>query len=414
MWALPAFAQPAGSEMVPAAAEATDKSGISQFGGPNSVGGTLNRDREAKAAVPWGGVFLEPYFDFKKRIEKDYGLAFGFDYNALLQAANESLGEDTAAGGVFRIFGRWTFTGRGSENTGTLVYKVENRHRLGTDIAPKALGFETGYAGLTAVTFSDVGWLLTNLFWHQQFLGNRAAFAAGVVDSTDYVNVYSLISPWTDFSNQAFTIEPTIPLPNQGLGGAVRVMAADNFYVIGGIADANGDPSDPGNFFDSFFDDAEFLTHVEVGWIASFEKQVSDNVHLTAWHADERRQAQVSDGWGVAFSFNRLIADKWEPFVRAGYAEDGGALWERSVSMGLGYHTRKKSDKIGLGLNWSRPSEDTFGPGLDDQYTAEIFYRFQLLKTLSITPDLQLLINPSLNPDEDLIVVFGIRGRISF
>ena len=60
---------------------------------------------------------------------------------------------------------------------------------------------------------------------------------------------------------------------------------------------------------------------------------------------------------------------------------------ERSVSAGLGYHTRKGSDMIGPGLNWSRPWEDTFGPGLVDQYTAEIYYRFQVLKVLTITPD---------------------------
>ena len=89
-------------------------------------------------------------------------------------------------------------------------------------------------------------------------------------------------------------------------------------------------------------------------------------------------------------------------------------MWEGASSAGLGYHTRNKGDLLGLGINWSRPSEDTFGPGLDDQYTAEIYYRFQLLKVLTITPDVQLLVNPALNPDEDLVAVFGIRGRISF
>jgi hypothetical protein len=70
------------------------------------------------------------------------------------QAASDSLGEDNAAGGVFRAYGQWTLVGKDSENTGTLTYKVENRHRLETDIAPRGLGSEIGYAGLTAVTFS--------------------------------------------------------------------------------------------------------------------------------------------------------------------------------------------------------------------------------------------------------------------
>ena len=121
-----------------------------------------------------------------------------------------------------------------------------------------------------------------------------------------------------------------------------------------------------------------------------------------------------ADGWGVAFSFSRLFEDTWEPFFRAGYAKEGGALWEGSISAGLGYHTRNKGDLLGLGISWGRPSEDTFGPGLDDQYTAEIYYRFQLLKVLTITPDVQLLINPALNPEEDRIWIFGLRARIGF
>ena len=414
LWRLPVSAQQSESKAARVAGEEVVNGESSQFGGPSSVRGMIDKDRETKAAVPVRFHFLNEYFDFKKRVEKEYAFAFGFDYNALLQVATDSLGEDDAAGGVFRAFGHWTLVGRDTEDKGRLVYKVENRHRLGTDIPPKDLGFETGYVGQTAITFSDIGWALTNLYWSQHLLNNRVGFVAGVVDTTDYVDVYGLVNPWTDFSNFAFSNGPTIPSPSQGLGAAIGVMATDNLYVLGGIADANGDPTDPGNAFDSFFNDAEFFTHLEVGWISSWERRFSDNIHLTAWHADERKQAQVPNGWGMAFSFSRLFADTWEPFFRAGYAKDGGALWKGSIGAGFGYHTRKRGDLLGFGLNWSRPNENTYGPGLNDQYTAEIYYRFQLFKVLTITPDVQLLFNPAEYPDENMIAIFGIRGRLSF
>ena len=73
----------------------------SHFGGPNSVGGQLKKDSEATAAVPWADDLLEPYFDFKKRVEQNYGFAFGIDYNALFQVATERPGHDRSRGSRF-------------------------------------------------------------------------------------------------------------------------------------------------------------------------------------------------------------------------------------------------------------------------------------------------------------------------
>ena len=82
---------------------------------------------------------------------------------------------------------------------------LENRHRLRADVVPAALAGKIGYAGLTAVPFSDAGSIFTNLYWHQSFLDNRLAYVVGIVDVTDYVGVYVLVNPWTDFVNLAFS-----------------------------------------------------------------------------------------------------------------------------------------------------------------------------------------------------------------
>jgi len=389
-----------------------------RFGGPNSVGSQLKTDDKVKEHL----FKLEdlqhafkPYYDFKRRVNQKIGLQFGGDYNMLIQDASRSLGEDTAAGGVFRFYGHWKLLGRDSKNTGTLVYKVENRHRLGTDIAPQQLAGEIGYAGLTAQTFSNAGWELTNFFWQQELLEGRLMFGAGVVDVTDYVDTYGFVNPWTDFSNLAFLTDPTIPAPNQGLGAAVLATFTDNIYVLAGLADANGDPTDPWEGFHTFFGDHEFFKHMELGWYASWKNRIENNIHLTGWQADARENSNIPSGWGVAFSFNHIVADQWLPFARLGYSDGGaGTILERSVSIGVGRYMRQKNDVLGIGLNWGRPSEETFGPGLRDQYTAELYYRCHLLPHLTITPDVQLVVNPALNPTDDQIWVFGFRARIDF
>ena len=92
----------------------SNKSGyknVPEFGGPNSVVGTLKEDDTVKESLfRFDGMqrLLKPYFDFKAQVKEDYGLAFGADYTALYQWANKSPGSNDAAGGIFRFFGDWT------------------------------------------------------------------------------------------------------------------------------------------------------------------------------------------------------------------------------------------------------------------------------------------------------------------
>ena len=100
------------------------------------------------------------------------------------------------------------------------------------------------------------------------------------------------------------------------------------------------------------------------------------------------------------------------PFLRGGYAEDGGSLLQKSVTTGFGWYMASNSHLLGLAIGWGEVNETTWGEGLDDQITTELFYRAQLSERLAFTPTLQYLINPALNPDVNSIFVWGIRGRI--
>jgi porin len=105
------------------------------------------------------------------------------------------------------------------------------------------------------------------------------------------------------------------------------------------------------------------------------------------------------------------------PFIRAGYAKDGNSLLERSVSTGFAYQPDPiggdAGNLLGFGANWGAPNEAVFGAGLDDQYALELFYRLQVTKEIAITPDIQFVMNPALNPGEDNLWVFGLRVRLA-
>ena len=78
------------------------------------------------------------------------------------------------------------------------------------------------------------------------------------------------------------------------------------------------------------------------------------------------------------------------------------------------HHFEDGISLLGLGLNWGQPNEDTFGPGLDDQFTTEFFARLQVLQNFQLTPDIQYISNPARNTEADQSWVYGLRGRVVF
>lgn len=397
MWGEASLAQPAAS-----------------LSGPSSVPAQiLDNDAAARTSAAAGINPPKELQDANARLESEYGLTLGTDYQALFQHATTSPGAQDAAGNVLRLYGQWSpFERRAAD--GSLVFKVEYRGKLGTSITPQALGPEVGYAGLTSVTFSDAGGLLTNLYWKQAFDDNRFAFVAGVVDVTDYLDVYALVNPWTDFNNLSFSTNPTIPAPSQGLGAAAGWRFAPDYYVLGGIADANGNPHQPQDFFSGFFSVREYFYHVELGWIGSWEKRVTDNVHVSLWGRDPRDATGVDRGRGITFSASGTVNERWTPFVRAGYSSGGGAPVDRMVSAGFGYRLNDRSDYIGFGAGWARPPSASPGARVENQYTFETYYRLQLLPHVQIVPSVQFIDNPPNNPTSDSLWVLSLRLRAAF
>jgi len=398
---------------VSAAAAETDSS--PGFGGPDAVENQIADDAQTVPALIKERL-LEPWFEWKAALKKDTGFSFGLDYSGLYLGSDNSLGKDDASGGIVRFFGSWDLLGRGTKNTGALVWKVEHRHAYG-DVAPSAFGLgELGYVGFVGAPWSDQGSRWTNLYWRQRFNEGKASVIGGYLDVTDYVDTFAGGSPWTGFANLAFsTGSASIFLPNDAtLGIAAGSMLTDKLYAIGGITNAFADSTDPfEDSFDRFFSDGEHFATLEFGWTQSQDRIYLDNTHVTLWYVDDSVQAGTTEGWGVAFSHLRYIDGKWMPFLRGGYANDGGSLLQKSLSGGFLYQREPGSDLFGLGLNWGQPNESTFTPDLDDQYTVESFYRFQLTQQFAITPSIEYLNNPALNSEDGSLWVIGVRARLA-
>ncbi len=372
---------------------------VSDLGmGPGSVQSQLHEVESARRSEhpSWPSI---PSFE-------QYNLSLAADYQILAQQLDNSPADEEAVGGVARFFGTWKMNPQSSA-PGRVTFKVENRHRLGTDLPPQVLLPAAGVSGSSGPTFNDKKGVLTNLYWGQSFKDNEFGYIAGIIDVADFIDVYGLINVWTEFNNVAFATNPTIPVPAQGLGAAGRWSVPGKFYLTGSVADINGDPHRPDDAFDSFFSTSEYLTHVEFGRAGSWEDRWADNMHLTLWHADARDEAGLASDWGVAASISQRYG-AWLPFFRAGYADRGVSLQKKTISTGAGY-TLDSKNFVGVGASWGQAAGNN-----RDQYTLEGYYKWQVFNHILLVPSVQWIRNPSHNQAEDQLWLAALKCRVTF
>ena len=381
-----------------------------RFGGPTSPQGEIHEaDEEVDPAFrfPRIDAAFEPWNTWKSRQNSEHGFALSAHYSTLYQKASDVIGNrDEATGGVLRAVGVWTLHNRGEPNFGRLNVVLDHRHGYRAE-TPANLAGEFGYIGQTGVFYNDMGFAVIDLSWQQSLRGGDAGFVAGRFDPNDYQNVLGYVNPWTIFSNLAINLDTSIALPDSSWGIAAGTFITDQFYVIGGINDANGLGSDNLEFFDG---GAEFYKFMHIGWTPSKDERYFKNFHVMAWHVDDRDDAGIESAHGITFAANWTFQDRFMPFARLGFSKGSAPIYNESITLGMIYKFLYRSDLFGIAANHGSPPDS----GLDDQTSIETFWRFQFSENLAITPSVQLILDPALNPVDDKVWVWGARFRLTF
>ena len=176
--------------------------------------------------------------------------------------------------------------------------------------------------------------------------------------------------------------------------------------MLGGINDANGLATDDLDFFAG---GAEFYKYAHVGWSPSKDERYFRNVHVLTWHVDDRKDAGLESAHGVALAANWTFDDRWMVFGRLGWSTGASPIYNESMTLGVIRKFLFRSDLVGIAANRGNPPDGN----LRDQTSIETFWRIQFSKGLAITPSIQLLLDPALNPEKDRIVVWGLRFRLT-
>ncbi|MGI9366974.1 MAG: carbohydrate porin [Rhizobiaceae bacterium] len=349
---------------------------------------------------------MEPWFQWKSHIEENANLQFGGHYHYVSQQADRVLASPNySSGGLFRFTGDWIPGGRDNPNAGSLNFTFDHRHQIGSGVVPTELAQQIGFVGQTSVILGESSWDVVHLNWAQPFRDGKSGFVIGRIDPNDYFYTHGFGNPWTGFQNNELQQNTTVALPQSSWGAVAGHYFSDQVYGVVGAFDANGAATDN---LDWFSGGDELWSAVEIGFVPSQAERFQKKISLTYWKVDRRRNAGIGSGDGVNLSMSWTFGD-WNPFFRVGWSQGSAPRYKRAVLVGFTKKMRNGADLFGLGHNWGESST-----GLGIQQTTEAFYNYYLAKNLMVTPSIQYIQNPLLNPVDNEVWVWGLRSRFTF
>jgi porin len=288
---------------------------------------------------------------------------------------------------------------------------------------------------------SDEPIYVDELWLQQSFLRDRAWLRAGfleqqtVFDRNAYAN-----NEDRQFMTTFLDNNPLVPLPN-GLGAVLFARPVAWLELAMGFGDADNELHQPG--FDTAFDDVESLTgYFEVAFqigvpaaprslpgsyrmgvfVDGAEKTVFGRTD-PATGLPESERGHV----GAYLSFDQVAYR--EPgndeqglglFARFGYADADVNPVSWFWSLGLQYRgllPGRPDDVLGLGSYQAIGSSrfrDAVAPDFDRETGVELYYCFDPLPWLAVTPDLQYIVDPGASGAASNAVVVLLRLRVTF
>ena len=418
-WAVPASAaQPAAADQLDEQAAiattgpAEKEDPLPPTQSPSDVSGELKTVQpETGALVDWGIEELLPrsWIDWRQEMKDRYGFEFGFAYTALFQQASGGPGRRNAAGGDVDLFGTWRLVGTADDNPGKLVWAADNRHALFTELTPAELGPEIGTLFDTSDGFNERDFALRQLFWEQHLFNEKLVLSAGKVDPGNYYNGSRASNDNLLALNKSLSANPARFFPEEGIGANAKLFPQDDFFLSFGVHDAGATGTETGL---NTVGNGNFFYAGEFGFTPKLNGELEGFYRFAAWYNDPVEYTGKDSGWGIGVSIGQFITPTAAIAVRYGWQSADDVEVEQVFSAQyLAYvGGSRPKDVWGIGAGWGRPSNGD----LDDEFVGETFYRLQLTRNMQVTPDVQVIVNPSNAPDDDVLAVFGIRLRFAY
>jgi hypothetical protein len=271
---------------------------------------------------------------------------------------------------------------------------------------------------------------LLEAFYTQKLLEDKVYFSIGKTHAVVFIdnNAYANDEK-TRFVGKPFVNNPVLNSEDEYAPFVViGISPLENLSLVGLIASSShGGQKDVWNNVQN----QPFLA----GQLA-YSPKIADRVgHYRAYvwdatydHPDLTDPGIEKPGWGLGLSLDQEISEHAGVFARCGYNNKNvyPVEWFWSVGASLkGLIPTRGDDEVGIGIaglsgngNLNNAKVDTgfllTGHNEGTEYHAEAYYRFAISEYLSITPDLQYIVNPLGDSHNDDVFAAMLRVHLSF
>jgi hypothetical protein len=340
----------------------------------------------------------------KAELNQKYGINFAIEDTLIYQATSGGVDPNDAMVNTLGFFATWKIIrDPNGKDFGGFGLQAEQRGEAMNDRFTD-LRNDLGTLWSVNDATSDDYAKINQLWWGQWFAEGKFGLQIGKIDPGSRINQNRFAgSGNTQFFGQPLATNPARSFPDNGLGFQLRAEPVDWLYLHFEMSDS--DAASTHSPFTTI--NGRWLYAGEIGLRPKVEGLGQGIYRLMVYERDIKGADEV--GWAVSLDQN--ITDGYGVFVRYGGNDAGINAIEHIVSAGVSCLKPfdRPSDQCGVGASYTHPASDD----LRDEYSAEVFYRFQVTEGFELSADAQMILDPSAG-DQDVVGVFGVRARLLY
>lgn len=358
-------------------------------------------------------VQAESYQNFKNELNKKYGFDYNFDVSVLEQRSSPNGEHNAVQTYLYPSFMWTTFNneyGIGALNFAYTIIRYGNHNA--NDLATNS-GFVTPLNDYPSKEneFSE-------LYYTYQLGGkwNWLTLGLGQFPLYNFDGTAYDANQQVNFLNDALAQNASASYTQAGIGAYAQMSPNSDWSFAFGAQDGTNIDAPSVRF--NHLDEEHYTTFGYLAYTPTIKGIGQSEISVLLYNQPGvHEQPETTNGWSLNLSQD--LGSKFSVFARLNEVSGSVESIRQSWVLGGVYKNplnRNSLDQIGLAYAYNKLDEKAVGEPLqhDAEQVVEAYWAWGIGDMLTLTPDVQLYINPALNQKSDYGFVTSLRATVFF